>query len=165
MTSRKTTDVIARRRTGPGAASISAIVVAGKRTIDFAVGSLSATGAHLVGPLTLTQGERIQINFRLDNVDVEVAAEVVGVQSPNLMIDRAIVHFVDMSAGSRALIQALAARVSGTGEGGLEFGLEFDEERVTGQLPRNQRDFDLDTVETIDPIDAATTRLVKKIGT
>jgi hypothetical protein len=153
------------------ATALAATVIAGKRMIDFTVENLSVTGARLVGPMPMTVGQRLRVTFSLDGVSVDVLADVVRVQSPNLLTDRAAVRFVDVCAHARAAIAALVANGLGTGIAAND----LDDEGGTGRVPRSPSDTDLDaaTIRFDRPdasacyendLDAATVRYEKKKG-
>jgi len=64
----------------------------------------------LLGPLTLSVGERVQILFELDQRPLDVAADVVRVERLDMMRDRVAVRFVDSEA-SRAMIGAVVDKL------------------------------------------------------
>lgn len=146
------TAVLGDRRSAPRiATSLAASVTAGRRTIALTVENLSVTGARLVGPMPMTVGQRLRITFALEGVSVDVLADVVRVQTPNLLTDRVAVHFVDMCARSRAAIAALVARALGAGPAARD----GDDDGGTGRVPWSASEVDLD---------AATARFVKGSG-
>ncbi len=166
------TAVLEERRAAPRVATtLAATVTAGKRTIDFTVENLSVTGARLVGQMPMTVGQRLRVTFSLDGVSVDVHADVVRVQSPNLLTDRAAVRFVDVCARSRAAIAALVASGLGTSFAAND----LDDEGGTGRVPRcpSESDIDAATARFVkdsggadydSDLDAATVRYVKKKG-
>lgn len=166
------TAVLEERRAAPRVAtSLAATITAGRRKIELTVENLSVTGARLVGPMPMTVGQRLRVTFVLDGVSVDVLADVVRVQSPNLLTDRAAVRFVDVCPRSRAAIAALVANALGTGL----VANDLDDENGTGRVPRSPCDLELDaaTARFIkdsgsahydSDLDAATVRYVKKKG-
>src|SRR5690606_19486348 len=102
------------------------------------VENLSVTGARLVGPMPMTVGQRLRVTFALDGVSVDVLADVVRVQSPNLLTDRAAVRFVDVCARSRSAIAALVARALATGPAAND-----RDDEGTGRVPRCPTESDL----------------------
>jgi len=92
--------------------SIVATVTAGKRTgVIFRILNVSVTGAKLEGPLSLALKDRIKIRFEWEGTAVELAAEVVRVDSPDLMTDQIAACFVDVPEETQAAIQELIARL------------------------------------------------------
>jgi hypothetical protein len=85
--------------------STRATVSEGRRSAAFTIDSLSISGARLVGPLVLKLGQRIEIVLQLDTGPIQVDAEVVRVDTPDLMTDQIAVRFVDPSPETRASIR------------------------------------------------------------
>jgi len=92
--------------------SIVATVTAGKRSgVIFRILNVSVTGAKLEGPLSLALKDKIKIRFDWEGTSVELAAEVVRVDSPDLMTDQIAAHFIEMPPETQAAIEALVARM------------------------------------------------------
>ncbi len=100
-----------RRDPRAGALSIHATVLARHNNgAAFTIEDISAGGASLIGPLTLSVGERVQILFEVDQRPLDVSADVVRVERLDMMLDRVAVRFVDSEA-SRATIAAVVAKL------------------------------------------------------
>lgn len=138
----------------PGArrneASLSAMVTAGKRRVSFKINELSATGARLVGPLPLAEGDGLTVTLTLGDDSIDVIAEVVRVHTTDLLTDEVAVQFLALQPEGAAALDALVRR-SGVASPG-----EIDDDRVTVRLPLPKRLAEVDT-------DAATIRYAKKI--
>src|SRR4051812_7474300 len=94
------------------ATSIVATVAAGKRSgVKFTIENISVSGAKLEGPLTLGKGERITIVFTADGQSVTVQAEVVRVDTADLMTDQIAARFIDPSADVQKAIQGLVTKM------------------------------------------------------
>ncbi len=92
--------------------SIVATVTAGKRLgVRFTIENISITGAKLEGPLTLAKGERIMILFTAEGHSVQLAAEVVRVETADLMTDQIAARFIDPSDETKEAIQALVNKL------------------------------------------------------
>jgi hypothetical protein len=92
--------------------SIVATVTAGKRNgVRFRIENISITGAKLEGPLTLSKGETIGILFEAEGHSVQLMAEVVRVDSPDLMTDQIAARFVDPSPEAQKAIEALVNKI------------------------------------------------------
>jgi hypothetical protein len=92
--------------------AIIAIVTAGKRSgVHFTILNVSITGAKLEGPLSLALKETIKIRFEWEGTAVELAAEVVRVDSPDLMTDQIAARFIDVPEEAKAAIQDLVGRL------------------------------------------------------
>lgn len=92
--------------------SIVCTVTAGKRSgVRFTIENLSTTGAKLEGPLTLAKGERIGILFTAEGHSVKLSAEVVRVETADLMTDQIAARFVDPSPEDKEAIQALVNKI------------------------------------------------------
>jgi hypothetical protein len=100
------------RRVNPRAEiSATAVVLARHNSgVAFTIETISIGGAGLVGPLTLSQGERIQILFELDGHPIDVHGEVLKIVSRTFETDRIMVRFVDLAPATRELIRALVLR-------------------------------------------------------
>jgi hypothetical protein len=99
-----------RRRAPRVDTSIKATVTAGKRTVPFVIDSLSTTGARLIGPLALALNEKLGIVFAADETRVEVTAEVVRVDTADLMTDQIAVRFIDLASDTQDVLRALVER-------------------------------------------------------
>jgi len=92
--------------------SIVATVTAGKRTgVIFRILNVSVTGAKLEGPLSLALKDKIKIRFDWEGTSVELAAEVVRVDSPDLMTDQIAACFIETPPETQTAIQDLVARL------------------------------------------------------
>ena len=92
--------------------SIVATVTAGKRSgVRFRIENISITGAKLEGPLTIGKGERIGILFEAEGTSVQLTAEVVRVDSPDLMTDQIAARFIDPSPEAQAAIETLVNKI------------------------------------------------------
>lgn len=106
-----TTDKPDERRRAPRVdTSIKATVTAGKRTVPFVIDSLSTSGARLIGPLALAMNEKLAIVFTADEHRIDVAAEVVRVDTADLMTDQIAVRFLDPSPETMATLRVLVER-------------------------------------------------------
>jgi c-di-GMP-binding flagellar brake protein YcgR len=93
------------------ATAIVATVSAGKRAaVRFTILNISVTGAKLEGPLALKLHQRISIRFQSDATCVELEAEVVRVDTPDLMVDQIAVRFIDPSSDARDAIGEIVKR-------------------------------------------------------
>ncbi|MBA3458948.1 MAG: PilZ domain-containing protein [Deltaproteobacteria bacterium] len=92
--------------------SIVATVTAGKRSgVRFRIENISITGAKLEGPLTLGKGEKIGILFEAEGTSVQLVAEIVRVDSPDLMTDQIAARFVDPSPEAQQTIETLVNKL------------------------------------------------------
>jgi hypothetical protein len=106
-----TTDKPDERRRAPRVdTSIKATVTSGKRTVPFVIDSLSTSGARLIGPLALAMKEKVGIVFTADEHRLEVTAEVVRVDTADLMTDQIAVRFLDPTAETAAVLRVLVER-------------------------------------------------------
>lgn len=105
-------------------AAPSAIVTAGRRRVAFRVDDLSTGGARLSGALTLVLGQRITISLMFDDLVVEADAEVVRVQTTDLVTDQVAVRFL---AVPLPFYEAIDRYVS---------TLLDDDQRTTDSIPR-----------------------------
>lgn len=99
-----------RRRAPRVDTSIKATVTSGKRTVPFVIDSLSTSGARLVGALALAMKEKISILFQAEDQRIDVAAEVVRVDTADLMTDQIAVRFIDPSPEVAAALRILVER-------------------------------------------------------
>ena len=87
---------------------IVATVTAGKRTgVKFTILNVSITGAKLEGPLALNKGEQIKIRFQSEGKSIEVVAEVVRVDTEDLLSDQIAARFLDLTPDAHAAIQEI----------------------------------------------------------
>jgi hypothetical protein len=91
--------------------SIVATVTAGKRCEPFSIENISVSGAKLEGPLSLKKGEHITILFEAEGHSVRLAAEVMRVETPDLMTDQIAARFIDPSPADREVIQHLVNKL------------------------------------------------------
>ena len=106
-----TTDKPDERRRAPRVdTSIKATVTSGKRTVPFVIDSLSTSGARLIGPLALAMKETVAVVFQADEHRIDVAAQVVRVDTADLMTDQIAVRFLDPSAETQAVLRMLVER-------------------------------------------------------
>ena len=106
-----TTDKADERRRAPRVdTSIKATVTSGKRTVPFVIDSLSTSGARLIGPLALAMKETVGIVFTAGEHRIDIAAEVVRVDTADLMTDQIAVRFIDPSAETAATLSILVER-------------------------------------------------------
>jgi hypothetical protein len=83
----------------------------GSRRVPFTIDNISVGGARLIGTLALRLGQRIHLFLELDVGMVEVDAEVVRVDTPDLIEDQVAVRFVDASPEASAALRGVVARV------------------------------------------------------
>jgi hypothetical protein len=88
-----------------------AYVVSGSRHTKFTIDNLSVGGARLIGTLALRLGQRIHLVLDLDIGLVELDAEVVRVDTPDLIEDQIAVRFVDASAEVKTALLDVVSRV------------------------------------------------------
>jgi len=75
--------------------AIEATVAIGKRApVTFTIENISITGAKMQGAMTLKLKDRISIVFFDDKERIEVQADVVRVDTADLLNDEIAVHFV-----------------------------------------------------------------------
>lgn len=97
-----------RRQDTRAQVATTAVVLARKNTgVALTIDSISTGGARLVGPLTLAVGERVQMLFELHDTPIEVAGEVVRIETEDLLTDRIAVRFIDLKPYARLLIREL----------------------------------------------------------
>ena len=88
--------------------SIKATVATGKRAaVPFTIENISVTGAKMQGQLTLKLKDRITIVFFDESERIEVQADVVRVDTADLLSDEIAVQFVTPSEEVTAKIAAL----------------------------------------------------------
>jgi hypothetical protein len=91
--------------------SIEARVAIGKRApVAFTIENISVTGAKMQGPLTLRLQDRITIVFFDDKDRIEIQADVVRVDTADLLTDEIAVAFVTPSDEVTARIAALIGK-------------------------------------------------------
>lgn len=91
--------------------TIDATVAVGKRAaVAFTIENISVTGAKMQGPLTLRLKDRVTISFVAEQERIEVQADVVRVDTADLMNDEIAVHFVAPTEEITAKIAALIGK-------------------------------------------------------
>ena len=73
----------------------------------FSIENISIGGCSLIGPITVSVGDRVQILFDVDGSPLDVSAEVVRAEHLDILNDRIAVTFLDVPAAARDLIQRL----------------------------------------------------------
>lgn len=147
-----TTDKADERRRAPRVdTSIKATVTAGKRTLPFLIDSLSTSGARLIGPLTLAMKERIAVLFTAGEQRIAVAAEVVRVDTADLMTDQIAVRFLDPSDETTAALSLLVAQTLEEYWGGNDEAASPDTESTGPRTRAAPEDEDSEVV--IEPED------------
>ena len=125
--------------------SIEATVAHGKRApVAFTIENISVTGAKMQGPLTLKLKERITIVFFSENERIEVQADVVRVDTADLLNDEIAVHFVTPSDEVTAKIAALVDKALDK-----EIEVESADASSTADIEDTG---DVDVVIQIDPL-------------
>jgi c-di-GMP-binding flagellar brake protein YcgR len=102
------------RRRHPRAADLgiaAVVLVRHNPGVTLSIENLSIGGAMLVGELTLSAGELLQILFEVDGSPVEVAAEVVRVDRLDMTHDRIAVRFLGLDDVVSERIQRLICKV------------------------------------------------------
>lgn len=123
--------------------SIEATVATPKRApVAFTIENISVTGAKMQGPLTLKLKERITIAFFSDGERIEVQADVVRVDTADLLNDEIAVHFVTPSDEVTAKIAALVDKARDK---------EIEVESADSQIASGDEDTG-DVVIQIDPL-------------
>jgi hypothetical protein len=111
-----------------------AYVVSGSRHTKFTIDNLSVGGARLIGTLALRLGQRVHLVLDLDVGLVELDAEVVRVDTPDLLEDQIAVRFVDATPEVKTAIREVVARVLERKEQDAadepEMSVEADEEET-----------------------------------
>ena len=88
--------------------SIIATVTAGKRAgVQFRIMNLSITGAKLEGPLALRLNDTIRIKLTVDTQPVELDAEVVRVNTADLLTDQIAARFLNPTSDAVATLQRI----------------------------------------------------------
>lgn len=87
-----------------------ATVSRGQKKVPFRIDNLSAGGARLIGPLALQKGQHVEITFQLETNTFTLMAEVVRVETPDLLTDQIAVQFVDVTAEAKVAINDLVMR-------------------------------------------------------
>lgn len=88
--------------------SVEATVAMGKRApVAFTIENISVSGAKMQGPLTLKLKDRITIVFFAERERIEVQADVVRVDTADLLNDEIAVQFVTPSDEVTAKIAAM----------------------------------------------------------
>lgn len=72
--------------------------------------SISLGGMRLVGPLTLSVGEKVQVLLDLDGTPLDIEGEAIHVVRHDVTTDRAAIAFRNLSASTRLVIRELVAR-------------------------------------------------------
>ncbi|MBV8756242.1 MAG: PilZ domain-containing protein [Deltaproteobacteria bacterium] len=122
--------------------SIDATVATGKRApAKFTIENISVTGAKMQGPLTLKLKERVSIVFFDDKERIEVQADVVRVDTADLLTDEIAVAFVEPSAEVTAKIAAMVDKA---------VDKEIDDDSAQPALPDEEDTADV--VIQIDPL-------------
>lgn len=80
------------------------------RGATFSIENISVGGCSLVGPITLSVGDRVQILFEVDGSPIDVSAEVVRADHLDIVNDRIAVKFLDVQDAAHELIQRLVAK-------------------------------------------------------
>jgi hypothetical protein len=89
---------------------VRATVVRGHKKVRFKIDNLSAGGARLIGPLALQKGQHIAITLELDAGTFTLAAEVVRVETPDLLTDQIAVRFIDATREAKTAIYDVVQR-------------------------------------------------------
>ena len=106
-----TTDKPDERRRAPRVdTSIKATVTSGKLTVPFVIDSLSTSGARLIGHLALAMNQKVGVVFEAHDHRIEVSAEVVRVDTADLMTDQIAVRFIDLSTETQAVLRIMVER-------------------------------------------------------
>jgi hypothetical protein len=88
--------------------SITAKVTAGKRKdITFTIENISISGAKMEGPLALALKDTIGVVFTAEGKSIQVKAQVVRVDTADLMTDQIAVAFIDPDAETREALRLL----------------------------------------------------------
>lgn len=115
---------------------LTARVDTDKRNEAFEIHALSLEGAEMMGPLVLALGQRIRIALASAGESVEILADVVRVNSTDLLHDCIAVRFVAPSAAAGSVITRLMSeRCTATYPVADE-----EEERVTHRLAKHVRE-------------------------
>lgn len=91
--------------------NMRAYVVVGSRHSPFTIDNISVGGARIIGTLALRLRQRVQLVLQLDTALVHVEAEVVRIDTPDLLADQVAVRFVDPPPEARDAITDVVSRV------------------------------------------------------
>lgn len=91
--------------------NMRAYVVVGSRQSPFTIDNISVGGARIIGTLALRLRQRVQLVLQLDTGLVNVEAEVVRIDTPDLLADQVAVRFLDPPPDAREAIREVVARV------------------------------------------------------
>jgi hypothetical protein len=123
--------------------SIEATVAIGKRApVAFTIENISITGAKMQGAMTLKLKDRITIVFFDDKERIEVQADVVRVDTADLLNDEIAVQFVTPSDEVTSKIAALVDKA---------LDKEIPVESADAPPPPDEEDT-ADVVISIDPL-------------
>lgn len=87
--------------------NIRATVVKGQQKVPFTIDNVSAGGARLIGPMALKKGQHIQIALEFETGRFTLTAEVVRVETPDLLTDQIAVRFIDATTEVKAAIHSV----------------------------------------------------------
>lgn len=91
--------------------NMRAFVVVGSRQSPFTIDNISVGGARIIGTLALRLRQRVQLLLQLDTGLVNVEAEVVRIDTPDLLADQVAVRFVEPPPDVREAIREVVSRV------------------------------------------------------
>lgn len=86
------------------------MVIKGQKKVPFTIDNLSGGGARLIGPLAVKKGQNIEIALELDTGTFTIRAEVVRVETPDLLTDQIAVRFIDLTTEAKAAIGVVVQR-------------------------------------------------------
>ncbi len=113
-------DGIERRKHARVEVAQTAVVLARYNSgVEFKIESISVGGARLFGPLTLEEGERVQILFEVDGHPIDVHAEVISIVTRSVDRDRVLVRFVELAPDTAERIRAM-----------IQHALEHEEDQL-----------------------------------
>ncbi len=113
-------DGVERRKHARVGVTQTAVVLARFNSgVEFTIESISVGGARLFGPLTLEEGERVQILFEVDGHPIDVHAEVISIVTRSVDRDRVLVRFVDLAPDTAERIRAM-----------IQHALEHEEDQL-----------------------------------
>jgi len=78
--------------------------------VTFEIENISVGGCSLVGPSTLSVGDRVQILFEVDGSPIDVSAEVIRAERVDIMNDHIAVKFIDVEDATHERIQRLVTK-------------------------------------------------------
>ena len=84
---------------------LATVLVRFNDAVALTIENISTGGAHLVGPLAVDLGERVQILFEVDGHPIEVAGEVIRTEMRDMITDRVSVKFVDVDDETTELLR------------------------------------------------------------